>query len=679
MSTSANPTNFNTESIIGIIEMIDSGNIALPEFQRDFVWDITRTYDLFDSFVKDVFVGSIIYGIPSFGLTVRELDNRPRSGKGSRQKLTSKFLSQDEIKSKVQINNFRLVLDGQQRITSIYRALKGIDNVWVIMKNHDEIDEDFQDLSLKSIPLENCVLTIDGCEDSEHLSINLSTVYKKIDDSLMQDEIEEYFKKLTFSQRLQKEEYKKAFKLYLQSIQKLEDLFKSQKLVAYFLLDMSADKFALFFERSNSLGISLTFIDILVAKLINGFNLKRKIEEFEAQNPHITLNREILARSIAYLVSNGKKVDKKYILGQLNSDHFNLYWDEIVNLYKSTIEYLNYNNFILNYNWIPYSNTLIPIMMFLRGLPSKNFSQMNQEQKDFFEYWYWSSVLSQRYVSASNETIILDSTMLTFISNKQKITDKSYIKKLKPMISSHEDIIPYNKKGSAIYIAILNFINYSAGGLLDWNNCSKISFTDKIDDHHIFPKDYLNDTLDEEADRNLINSVANRTLIPKITNIKISKKAPHIYMNEILKNNPQFPEVLSNHMIPTDILSGLYENFYDTFVEERAKLIFNKLNEMIISKQEMIESKFVIDVKKIANYTGTISIWGNYRKKKATAVYNIETQQVLYNGNKFSVSTAADKAKIDLGAPDTVSTNGWNWWKYTDENGMEQSINNYRY
>ena len=454
MSTSANPTNFNTESIIGIIEMIDSGNIALPEFQRDFVWDITRTYDLFDSFVKDVFVGSIIYGIPSFGLTVRELDNRPRSGKGSRQKLTSKFLSQDEIKSKVQINNFRLVLDGQQRITSIYRALKGIDNVWVIMKNHDEIDEDFQDISLKSIPLENCVLTIDGCEDSEHLSINLSTVYKKIDDSLMQDEIEEYFKKLTFSQRLQKEEYKKAFKLYLQSIQKLEDLFKSQKLVAYFLLDMSADKFALFFERSNSLGISLTFIDILVAKLINGFNLKRKIEEFEAQNPHITLNREILARSIAYLVSNGKKVDKKYILGQLNSDHFNLYWDEIVNLYKSTIEYLNYNNFILNYNWIPYSNTLIPIMMFLRGLPSKNFSQMNQEQKDFFEYWYWSSVLSQRYVSASNETILLDSTMLTFISNKQKITDKSYIKKLKPMISSHEDIIPYNKKGASCIIQV---------------------------------------------------------------------------------------------------------------------------------------------------------------------------------------------------------------------------------
>lgn len=679
MNPLTSPTNSNTESIIGIIEMIDSKCITLPEFQRNFVWDISRSYELFDSFVKDVFIGSIIYGIPSFELTVRELDTRPRSGKGSRAKLTNTFLSQQEIRSKVQTGNFRLVLDGQQRITSIYRALKGIDSVWVIMKNHDEMDEQYQDMSLKSIPLENSVLTIDGSEDAEHLSINLATVYKKIDDSLMQDEIEEYFKELLFVQNLDQESYKKLFKLYLQSIQKLEDLFKSQKLVAYFLLDMSADKFALFFERSNSLGISLTFIDILVAKLINGFNLNKKIEEFESQNPNILLNREILARSIAYLVSDGKKVDKKYILGHLNSDHFNEYWDEIITLYKSTIEYLNNNNFILNKDWIPYPNTIIPIMMFLRNLPSKSFSQMNQEQKNFIEYWYWSSVLSQRYVSASNETIILDSTVLSRIATGKKITDKTYLKKLKPIITTYEDIIPYNKKGSAIYIALLNFINYSAGGLLDWNNSSKILFSDKVDDHHIFPKKYLNEILDEDLDRNLINSVANRTLIPKITNIKIGKKAPHVYMSEIMDNNPDFLDVLDNHLIPKDTQTGLYENFYDTFIEDRAKLIFDKLKQLIISKQESIENTFVIDVKKTSKYTGTIPIWGSYRRKQITAVYNIDTQEVLYNGNKYSVSTAADKAKIDLGAPETVSTNGWNFWKYTDENGTEQSISDYRY
>lgn len=674
-------TNFDTESLIGIVEMIDSGNIALPEFQRDFVWDISRTYDLFDSLFKDVFIGSIIYGIPSFSLTVREIDNRERKSPGGkrRRKLKTTYLTQDEIKSKVQINNFKLVLDGQQRITSIYRALKGIDDVWIIMKNNDELDEQYKDCTLKSIPLEASVLSIGGYEDPDHLSINLATVYKKINDSLLEDEIKDFFNELSFSKELEDDLYKSSFKTYVQIIQKIEDLFKSQKLVAYFLLDMSADKFALFFERSNSLGVSLTFVDILVAKLINGFNLRKHIEDFENKNPGIVLNRELIARSIAYLVSNGKKVDKKYILSNLNSEHFTKHWDELTFLYKSTIEYLYNNHYILNYKWIPYPSTIIPIMMFLRSLPQKSFSQMNQNQKDFFEYWYWSSVLSQRYVSATNEIIILDSTVLTHIAKGKKITDKLYMKRLKPLITSYEDIISYNKKGSAIYVSLLNFINYSANGLLDWNNCSKISFTEKVEDHHIFPKEYLNTTLDEEADRNLINSVANRTLIPKITNIKIGKKAPHIYMNELLQENRKFKDVLKNHMIPVDILSGLYENFYDTFIEERAKLIFDKLHSLIISKQDTLSAIFTVDIKKTASYSGTIPIWGTYKRKKAEASYNIDTQEVLYNNKKYSVSTSADKAKINLGAPNSVSTNGWKWWKYTDSNGETQSIENYRW
>ncbi len=50
----------NTESIIEIIRQIDVGNVVLPDFQRDFVWDESKTYDLFDSLIKDIFIGSII-------------------------------------------------------------------------------------------------------------------------------------------------------------------------------------------------------------------------------------------------------------------------------------------------------------------------------------------------------------------------------------------------------------------------------------------------------------------------------------------------------------------------------------------------------------------------------------------------------------------------------------------
>src|SRR4026207_1686205 len=118
-----------TESISDLCKEIENGPLVLPEFQRDFVWEEGKTYELFDSLIRDIFIGSIIYGIPSFEITVRELDIRPRKGKGSRARIKTQAFSREEIETKVQVSGFRLVLDGQQRITSMYRALKGINPV----------------------------------------------------------------------------------------------------------------------------------------------------------------------------------------------------------------------------------------------------------------------------------------------------------------------------------------------------------------------------------------------------------------------------------------------------------------------------------------------------------------------------------------------------------------------
>jgi uncharacterized protein with ParB-like and HNH nuclease domain len=60
------------------------------------------------------------------------------------------------------------------------------------------------------------------------------------------------------------------FLTYLTQLKNLENLCRQEKLVAYYLLDTDEEKFALFFERSNSKGIQLNFIDILAAKLYAG-------------------------------------------------------------------------------------------------------------------------------------------------------------------------------------------------------------------------------------------------------------------------------------------------------------------------------------------------------------------------------------------------------------------------
>src|SRR6516165_10320885 len=128
-------TGQKTESILQLVEDIAKDRVALPEFQRDFVWDIEKTFDLFDSFVRDIFIGSLIYGVPSFEITVRELDRRPRSGKGSRARLKLYSFTREEIEKRVKVQGFRLLLDGQQRGTSIYRALTGVDQVFYIALN----------------------------------------------------------------------------------------------------------------------------------------------------------------------------------------------------------------------------------------------------------------------------------------------------------------------------------------------------------------------------------------------------------------------------------------------------------------------------------------------------------------------------------------------------------------
>ncbi|SDI55025.1 GmrSD restriction endonuclease domain-containing protein [Paenibacillus naphthalenovorans] len=671
-----------TESIKSLVEGIDKGTLVLPEFQRDFVWEIGKTYDLFDSLVRDIFIGSIIYGKPSFEITVREIDKRPRKGNGSRAKLKISFFSKEEIEKKSQINNFRLVLDGQQRVTSIYRALKGIDEIWMIIKNDEELNELVQQKEFKDRSLEEMIFEFNGNEDENRLSIKLSDAYAIAKEGLFEDEIKQnYFNNLSFIAGMDDNEIKETFRRYIILSKKLNDLFASEKLLSYYLLNMSTDKFALFFERSNSRGIQLNFIDILAAKLYKGFNLREKIEEFENNNKgsEFTLNREIIVRAIAYIVSDGKEVDKTYILSQLNYQHFNDYWDEVCRMYVSTLDFLYKGNYILSQSWMPYENMLIPLMMFLRELHGKDYSQMTEKQLEFIKYWYWASIFSQRYSSGSNEVIVQDSTILRAIAQNRKINDRTYFTRLKNQVQSFEDILSFSKKGSAIYKGILNLMNFAAEGFVDWNNTSKLSANSKLEDHHIFPVEYIKTRStfkDDEQSLSLIDCIANRTLIPKLTNIRIGKRAPSEYLRDLKAINPMLDSSLTNHFIPLDILDGLYDDFYIEFLETRAKSIFSLVQSNIISKEKYIIDEFY--QAPAIKGSGNIKIFCVYYNKRVDATFDIETQKVFYAGGNYSVSSAADQVKADLTGKKNTSTNGWRFWRYVDDIGQERYLDDFR-
>jgi hypothetical protein len=573
-------TGQKTESILQLVEDIAKDRVALPEFQRDFVWDIEKTFDLFDSFVRDIFIGSLIYGVPSFEITVRELDRRPRSGKGSRARLKLYSFTREEIEKRVKVQGFRLLLDGQQRGTSIYRALTGVDQVFYIALNDDELTAEVRAVPPGQRSLEQVLSEFRGERIEGRVSIRLQDVYAVLNGKASREKDKaDLFLATNSINGITAEtvDSSDAFLTYLTQLKNLENLCRQEKLVAYYLLDTDEEKFALFFERSNSKGIQLNFIDILAAKLYAGFNLRSKIEDFEGDNPSLELNREVLVRAISFEVSQGKEIGRSYILSNLSYPHFAVHWENFAAAYKSVHDYLKTARLLIHPTWIPYENMVLPLMAFAVKLPHHDFSQISAAQADLIRIWYWLAIFSRRYSSAAQTYALEDAQALQKAATGDFTSILSVIHRIQPIIRNSEDLLTIHKKYDAVYKGVLNLVNYATGGFLNFENGNPVSMASTLEDHHIFPNDYLKrdwanvqEALDSEV---AIDCVVNRTLIPKLTNIKVSNKAPSQYFSEIKAKNPNVVKALQSHMLNGDLLSGDYDKNYDYFVSERADAI----------------------------------------------------------------------------------------------------------
>lgn len=588
-----------TESIKDLAEYISKSSIVLPEFQRDFVWEIGKTYDLFDSLIRDIFIGAIIYGIPTFEISIREFDFRPRKGTDKRRKsLQVTSFTKKQIREKVEVGNFRLLLDGQQRITSIYRALIGIDPVWFIFKNEEVLEEKVVNTPVGERLLEDVLFEVTGKEAQERLSINISDVYKMLELKIKREkEKAGILAKSQYVSQLQisNVESSDIFERYLAYSEKIQDLFKSEKLLSYYLLNTNEEKFSLFFERSNSKGVQLSFIDILAAKLYSGFNLRRASEDFKDKNGNIDLNVEVIVRAIALIISNFKAINRSFILTNLTHVHFNDHWNNLCQLYVKCLNFLYDNNFLLSLAWNPYDTMLVPLMMLLRELPNQQFSQLTQDQLDVIKVWWWGSILTQRYTSTTNEIIIHDSRFFKKLASGEYKDERNILKRLNPDIEEVDDLILISRKGNPLYRGILNFINYQAKGIVDWKNNSRLTFNKKLEAHHIFPRDFLKSKYKgaaEDKEPNLVNSVMNIALVPKITNIQIKDKAPSQYLAELGKENDRLDQTLNSHLIPSELKAGRLDDQFGEFLEKRGKLILDSIRDEIVALLEKIKQLF---------------------------------------------------------------------------------------
>ena len=528
------PTHANYNNLINDISC---GQIKIPQFQREFVWSIQKSAALMDSIIKGYPVGTFIFWATKERLRcVRDLGNHnlppPRDGE------TVSF-----------------VLDGQQRLTSLFATLMGL----TIERESGQLDDFsaiYVDLNAKEYEQ---IVTMDVENREEQTFIPLKDLlYGNL--GLLASYPENYHGKL--------DKYKSRIQGYDFSIIRVEGV----------PIDVATE----IFTRINVGGKPLTVFEIMVAKTYDeskSFDLAQKFNELVSNLA--SLNYETLSdTTVLQLVSLLLRQDcKKQTILNLEKDMFIETWPKAVDAIERAVEYIKNTYRIPVSNLLPYNTMLAPFGYFFYHHPDKP----DVEKRQFLEDFFWRVGLGSRYSSAVESKLAQDIRRMDRIL-KNKSPEYDWSIELSPKFILENG---WFNAGRSFTKAILCLYAYQTPKSFNDNSLVNIGNdwlkrANSRNYHHFFPRSYLSK---QGVDEDKINNIVNITIVDDYLNKReIGAKPPSNYM-EIFKNdNPNLIDTMKTHLI-TDIDDfGIWADDYNCFLEKRALAISRELQTRIMPR-----------------------------------------------------------------------------------------------
>lgn len=520
---------------------VQTGNIKIPQFQRDFVWSVEASAKLLDSIVKNYPIGTFIFWESSETLrAVRNVGNL-------------NFVQKPEGAS------VKYVLDGQQRLTSLVAGLTG----QTITRANGKID-DFSRIYVNLI----------AKDDEANIVTDVSTLLDLQYISLM-DMMEAKFAVL-----------KKYPEQLVDKIQKIKEKITTYQFPIVSLNNAKIDIATEVFTRINTSGKSLSVFDIMVAKTYDeaqGFDLSEKyralIDELKAVG-YDTMPNTVILHLIALLLNENQECDKGAILN-LDKKKFIDIFEDAINAIKSAIDYFKLQYGIAVSRILPYHILIVPFAYFFYHHQGQPTGEMATRLRDLF----WRCALSERY-SASTESklsqdikkvdLILKGQAPTYdwtvdtspeyiIKNGTFATGKSYIKAILCLYASFK---PKSFDTNSD-------VNLSNDALKQSNSRNY---------HHFFPKAYLKKL--GKYDDDTINHVLNITMIDdELNKVKIRDKKPSEYMAFCQAQNDKLTETMKTHLIDDLQNFGVWQDDYDVFIKQRAERVSQEIKNRLIEEQ----------------------------------------------------------------------------------------------
>lgn len=512
-----------------VLGEIERGVLRIPRFQRDYVWERTRVAKLFDSIYREMPIGSFFLWITS-----------------SKYRNLYKDIPALKLPKPDEYEPIKMILDGQQRLTSLYVVVKGFE------------------------------LCFDGGspKDYKKVCFDLDTeqffVVKRNEDKERIISVWRFFER-----EGENEIYDNLTKERKEKFRKCQRLITNYPVSIVEVRDKELEDAITIFERINQGGKRLGLFDLVVASTWSeNFDLKVKTNELNQKLKNRgfgKIDEEIISQTLS-LVSSGH-CTRSFQL-QLTNKDIKKYWDIIEDGILLAIDFLRDNLGVKIYDFIPYPS-IIAMVSYLFAKQDRR--SLSANQSSFVKEWFWKTAFSQRY-GASSLTVMGDDIKKYFeplLSNK--------LVELKLLISlSFNDI-----KGIQIYTrsAVKNAIfcllaiqqprHFRNGSIitLDRQICSEYNNHEK---HHIFPKAFLKQNSIKQS-RLLLNFA----FIPSELNKEISKEKPNKYFRLYKEDNRNFEETMKSHFIPFKEHSAIWSDNYEKFIDQRGQLIYEKIKKLV--------------------------------------------------------------------------------------------------
>jgi hypothetical protein len=552
--------------------LLSDGSLCLPEFQRDFVWKPKQVADLWMSIIRKYPIGWFLF------LDRKENDHI-------------------EPRSIINISQFSfthckyLIIDGQQRLTSIYRVLNSSENgIFEFCEKPCILFFDLKKFTTKEI------YNVDNEFIKPWRPSTREKCQKYIEDYSKQIENKE----LAFSVFLDKKEFQKWIrkargKIGKETIKLLRNKRRDLEYydISFDLLDYHLENSVLcnIFYKINNTGTKLDVFDLMVAEFekIN-IDLRKKWKNAKTKfhsfiefdiDPMSILRIIVLVRKainnpneIKHETCSEEDVKKmSELYSEDKKKDFESDWRNAVENLNETLGYYKSKFGVDSEAKNPYSSMLITYAAVLWWWED-NIKRNSEGMLDILSTWYWRSVFKQRYSAHTIEVIADDFKML-----RELIQNSASNISTKTLQRYRVNDLPLQRLTSnrdAIYRGILCLPRANKAEDLI---ASKDSTGLYVEDHHIFPKAWFKKTK-SSIDPELINCVVNRTFILGKAHDKIHANPPSEYFKNLLSEDIFTEKIkhglkdrLKKHFIDENVLQCIKNDDFLGFLEKREKLM----------------------------------------------------------------------------------------------------------